>query len=140
MTNKGGVQKEKKVPALEKYMQEMGFSQDKIKMLDEALNKLGSEAELNMREENANGTKLDLLRKIEVKFNDLVEQREMALHFDARNIVENEENKRKKELKLKIKKEYIQAEIAINDKKKDNMKKKEEKFKKAGVDPGRNIA
>jgi hypothetical protein len=107
MTNKGGVQKEKKVPALEKYMQEMGFSQDKIKMLDEALNKLGSEAELNMREENANGTKLDLLRKIEVKFNDLVEQREMALHFDARNIVENEENKRKKELKLKIKKEYI---------------------------------
>jgi len=122
-------------------MAEMGFDQSKIRLLDEALNKLGSETGFNMKEENQNGvSKLDLLRKIEVKFNDLVEQREMALHFDARNVVEKEENKRKKELKLKIKEEYKMAEMAANDKKKLQMKQKEEKFKKAGVDPGRNIA
>ena len=59
-----------------------------------------------MKEENANGSKLDLLRKIEVKFNEMVEHREMALHFDARKIVESEEAKRKKELKDRIKKEH----------------------------------
>lgn len=138
---KGGIHvKEKKVPALEKYMLQMGFSHDKIRQLDEALNRLGAETGFNMKEENANGSKLDLLRKIEVKFNELVEQREMALHFDARKIVEKEENDRKKKLKLKIKEEHKQAEMELNEKKKQQMIKKEEKFKKAGLDAGRNVA
>lgn len=122
-------------------MLEMGFGLDKIKLLDEALSKLGTESGFNMREENSNGSsKLDILRKIEVRFNDLVEQREMAMHFDAGKIVENQETKRKKELKLRIKEEYKMAEMAENENKKARMIKKEEKFKKAGIAPGRNVA
>lgn len=91
-----------------------------------------------MREESSN--KLELLRKIEIRFNDLVETREMAMHFDAGKIVEDIEAKRKKALTNAKKDQYKMAELAENEKKKQRMIQKEEKFKKAGVEPGRNVA
>jgi len=65
--------KEKKTPALEKYMLEMGQSEQKINLLEVALIKLGTAAGFNMKEDASN--KLELLRKVEMRFNDMVEQR-----------------------------------------------------------------
>lgn len=63
----------------------------------------------------------------------------MAIHFDASDIVVKEENKRRKELKQKMRDLQAMAEIAKNKEKENKMKQKEEKFKKAGLEPGRNI-
>jgi len=56
--------KEKKTPALEKYMLEMGQSEQKINLLEVALIKLGTAAGFNMKEDASN--KLELLRKVEM--------------------------------------------------------------------------
>ena len=52
-----------------------------------------------MKEETHN--KLELLRKVEMKFNDLKDQREMAIHFGAGEIVKKEEDNRRTALKAK---------------------------------------
>lgn len=88
-------------------MLEMGFPRDKIQWLDEQINQLGEEAKLNMKEETHN--KLELLRKVEMKFNDLKDQREMAVHFGAEDVVNKEENRRRKALKEK--KQILQKEL-----------------------------
>jgi len=66
--------------------------------------KLGTAAGFNMKEDSSN--KLELLRKVEMRFNDMVEQRQMAIHYDAEKVVKKVEDERKQDLKQEIKKQY----------------------------------
>ena len=74
-------------------MTDMGQSEAKINLLDVSLNKLGTAAGFNMKEDTDN--KLELLRKVEMRFNEMVEQREMAIHYEAEEVVKKVEHDRK---------------------------------------------
>ena len=52
-------------------MQQMNFSDQKVQQLETALNKLGAAAGFDKKEDSEN--KLELLRKVEMRFNDMVE-------------------------------------------------------------------
>lgn len=79
-------------------MLDMGFSEEKIAQLETALLKLGTASGCNMKDDSDN--KLELLRKVEMKFNEMVEQRQMAIFYEAETVVKQVEETRKKDLTI----------------------------------------
>merc|ERR1712147_531566 len=88
---------EKKVPALEKYLLENKHPASKITEVIKEIEALGHEAGFI---EDECKQHVDLLRKIGVKFKTLVEQREMAIHFNYTSDIHAKERTLKEDRKL----------------------------------------
>lgn len=130
---KGGMQRNVKVPPLEKYFRDQGVSTEDIKRLDEQITALGEAADFK----DEYPDKLELLGKVEQLFIQLVEKRQMGYFYGKQEAILGKERVLKEKRKEIVREQNKQAEERRKLDKKMNMEKKEERQKNAGLDNGK---